>query len=91
MQVFGSRFGKPAFRGGRRGGDGLVFANLCPMFDRGMIVTACAPIVVGDQLYFYFGGTDRVHDATRSDIVCNGRQRTFRKVQWRAISKFAFG
>ncbi len=32
MQVFGSRFGKPVFRGGHRVGDGLVFANLGPMF-----------------------------------------------------------
>jgi hypothetical protein len=32
MQEFGSKFGKPAFRGSRRGGDGLVFANLGPMF-----------------------------------------------------------
>ena len=34
-------------------------------WDRGMIVTACAPVVVGDKLYFYFGGTDRVHDEKR--------------------------
>ncbi len=31
-------------------------------WDRGMIVTAGAPLVVGDNLYFYFGGTDRAHD-----------------------------
>ncbi len=34
-------------------------------WDRGMIVTACAPVVVGDKLHFYFGGTDRVHDEKR--------------------------
>ncbi|MEQ1824824.1 MAG: hypothetical protein ABL921_02730 [Pirellula sp.] len=34
-------------------------------WDRGMIVTARAPIVVGDLLYFYYGGTDRVHDEKR--------------------------
>lgn len=28
MQEFGSSLGKPSFRGGRRGGDGLVFVNL---------------------------------------------------------------
>lgn len=31
-------------------------------WDRGMIVTARAPVVVGDELWFYYGGTDKVHD-----------------------------
>ena len=31
-------------------------------WDRGMIVTAGAPLVVGNKLHFYFGGMDRVHD-----------------------------
>jgi hypothetical protein len=35
-------------------------------WDRGMIVTARAPIVMGDQLYFYYGGTDQVHDEKRA-------------------------
>ncbi len=35
-------------------------------WDRGMIVTAGAPLVVDDKLYFYFGGTDRVHDERRA-------------------------
>jgi hypothetical protein len=37
-----------------RGSDGA--------WDDGMIVTARAPVQVGDQLYFYFGGMDQVHD-----------------------------
>ncbi len=35
-------------------------------WDRGMIVTARAPIVVGDELWFYYGGTDKVHDESRA-------------------------
>lgn len=31
-------------------------------WDAGMIVTARAPVVVGDKLYFYYGGCDKVHD-----------------------------
>ncbi len=31
-------------------------------WDSGMIVTARAPVVVDDQLYFYYGGCDKVHD-----------------------------
>ena len=31
-------------------------------FDSGMIYTARAPVVVGDKLYFYYGGFDRIHD-----------------------------
>ncbi|MBI3467908.1 MAG: hypothetical protein HY000_33290 [Planctomycetes bacterium] len=34
-------------------------------WDSGMIVTARAPVVVGDQLYFYYGGCDGVHDQPR--------------------------
>jgi hypothetical protein len=34
-------------------------------WDRGMIVTARAPVAVGDQLYFYYGGCDGVHDQSR--------------------------
>lgn len=34
-------------------------------WDAGMIVTARAPVLVGDLLYFYYGGTDGVHDARR--------------------------
>jgi predicted GH43/DUF377 family glycosyl hydrolase len=34
-------------------------------WDRGMILTARAPVVVDDQLYFYYGGTDKVHDEPR--------------------------
>lgn len=34
-------------------------------WDQGMIVTARAPVVMGDQLYFYYGGTDKVHDEPR--------------------------
>lgn len=34
-------------------------------WDGGMIVTASAPIIVGDKLFFYFGGTDLVHDEKR--------------------------
>ena len=34
-------------------------------WDRGMIVTARAPVIVGDKLYFYYGGTDKVHDEKR--------------------------
>lgn len=35
-------------------------------WDAGMIVTARAPIVVGDELWFYYGGTDKVHDEPRA-------------------------
>lgn len=35
-------------------------------WDDGIIVTARAPVVVGDQLYFYFGGADKVHDEKRA-------------------------
>jgi hypothetical protein len=31
-------------------------------WDDGMIFTARAPVVVGDELWFYYGGFDRVHD-----------------------------
>jgi hypothetical protein len=34
-------------------------------WDSGMIVTARAPVVVGDRLYFYYGGCDGVHDQPR--------------------------
>jgi len=34
-------------------------------WDSGMIVTARAPAIVGDQLYFYYGGCDGVHDQPR--------------------------
>ncbi len=30
-----------------------------------MIVTARAPVVMGDELWFYYGGTDKVHDEPR--------------------------
>ena len=33
-----------------------------PAWDWAMIFTARAPVVVGDKLYFYYGGFDRVHD-----------------------------
>lgn len=35
-------------------------------WDGGMIVTARAPVVWRDQLYFYYGGTDKVHDDKRA-------------------------
>jgi hypothetical protein len=31
-------------------------------WDGGMIVTARAPVIVGDKLHFYYGGTDGLHD-----------------------------
>lgn len=34
-------------------------------WDSGMILTARAPVVVGDELWFYYGGTDKVHDDPR--------------------------
>jgi predicted GH43/DUF377 family glycosyl hydrolase len=34
-------------------------------WDSGMIVTARAPVVVGDKLYFYYGGCNGVHDQPR--------------------------
>lgn len=34
-------------------------------WDGGMIVTARAPVIVGDQMYFYYGGTDGLHDDKR--------------------------
>ena len=34
-------------------------------WDAGMIVTARAPVKVGDQLYFYYGGCQGVHDEPR--------------------------
>ncbi|HCP11564.1 MAG TPA: hypothetical protein DIT89_04455 [Planctomycetaceae bacterium] len=35
-------------------------------WDSGMIVTARAPVIVGDEMWFYYGGTDRVHDEPRA-------------------------
>ena len=40
-----------------RGGQGT--------WDSGMIVTARAPVIVGDRLYFYYGGCDGIHDQPR--------------------------
>jgi hypothetical protein len=34
-------------------------------WDGGMIVTARAPIPIGDKLYFYYGGCDGLHDDKR--------------------------
>ena len=34
-------------------------------WDGGMIVTARAPVLVGDKLYFYYGGSDGLHDSKR--------------------------
>lgn len=34
-------------------------------WDQGMIVTARAPVMMQDQLWFYYGGTDKVHDEPR--------------------------
>jgi len=34
-------------------------------WDAGMIVTARAPVLVGDKLYFYYGGCDGLHDDKR--------------------------
>lgn len=34
-------------------------------WDGGMIVTARAPVVVGDKLFFYYGGMDGLHDDRR--------------------------
>lgn len=34
-------------------------------WDAGMVVTARAPVAVNDRLYFYYGGTDGVHDERR--------------------------
>jgi hypothetical protein len=34
-------------------------------WDGGMIVTARAPVIVGDRLHFYYGGTDGLHDDKR--------------------------
>ncbi|HOW78397.1 MAG TPA: hypothetical protein PK406_03020 [Verrucomicrobiota bacterium] len=34
-------------------------------WDRGMIVTARAPVPVGDRLHFYYGGCDGLHDDPR--------------------------
>ncbi len=34
-------------------------------FDSGMVFTARAPVVVGDELWFYYGGADAVHDEKR--------------------------
>ncbi len=33
-----------------------------PAWDWGMIYTARAPVIVGDKLYFYYGGFDNIHD-----------------------------
>ena len=35
------------------------------MWDSGMIVTALAPVVIGDELCYYYGGCDGVHDQPR--------------------------
>jgi hypothetical protein len=33
-----------------------------PAWDWGMIYTARAPVQIGDKLFFYYGGFDRIHD-----------------------------
>lgn len=38
-----------------------------PAWDWGMIYTARAPVIVNDQLYFYYGGFNQVHDRTPID------------------------
>ena len=35
-------------------------------WDGGMLFTARAPVQMGDQLYFYYGGFDKVHDEPRA-------------------------
>jgi hypothetical protein len=40
-------------------------------FDSGMIFTARAPVQVGDELYFYYGGFDGTHNAERA-TACVG-------------------
>ena len=35
-------------------------------WDSGVIVTARAPVIVGDKLYFYYGGCDKAHDEKRA-------------------------
>jgi hypothetical protein len=35
------------------------------LWDAGMIVTARAPVIVGNELFFYYGGCDGVHDEPR--------------------------
>jgi predicted GH43/DUF377 family glycosyl hydrolase len=43
----------------------LIPRGAAGTWDSGMIVTARAPVVVGDELYFYYGGCDGVHDQPR--------------------------
>ncbi len=38
-------------------------------WDAGMIYTARAPVVVGDKLYFYYGGCDGLHDDNRVHVA----------------------
>ncbi len=41
----------------------IALGNGLDDWDRGMIYTARAPVVVDGKLYFYYGGFDRLHDA----------------------------
>ena len=45
------------------------FIHLGPpgSFDRGMLYTARAPVIVCDRLYFYYGGFDSLHDEREAD------------------------
>ena len=43
----------------------LIVRGAKGTWDGGMIVTAHAPVIVGDKLYFYYGGCDGVHDQPR--------------------------
>jgi len=40
----------------------LVCLGTAGAFDAGMIMSASAPVVVGDQIYIYYGGEDHRHD-----------------------------
>lgn len=43
----------------------LVPLGAAGAWDAGMIVTARAPVIRGDELWFYYGGCDGIHDAPR--------------------------
>ncbi len=46
--------------------EALIARGKQSAWDAGMIVTARAPVIVSGELWFYYGGTDGVHDQPRS-------------------------
>ena len=48
-------------------GSRLVSLGESDEFDSGMILSASAPVIVGDSIHIYYGGNDHRHDENRGD------------------------